>query len=136
MLGYPIVDQHTLRDALRYPSSLHLQSWPTLKRKCASPTSFRKRWIPGALLVRFQCRQFVRVEDLRGYGKIKVSNPKYNFLYPLWSLSQLGSTVSVQLCLDFRKNSVLEQNWLKNQTSSFSNKYQRPETRSNLTSNA
>ena len=37
--------------------------------------------------------------------------------------TQLGSTVSVQLCLDFSKNSVLEQNSLKNQTSPFSKRF-------------
>lgn len=38
---------------------------------------------------------------------VKVSSQNYKILYHLWSLSKLGSTVSVQLCLDFSKNSAL-----------------------------
>ena len=38
---------------------------------------------------------------------VKVSSKNSNFWYPLWILSQLGSTILVQRFLDFSKNSVL-----------------------------
>ena len=53
----------------------------------------------------------------------KVLQKFSKILYPLWILSQLKSTVSSQLFLDFCKNYVLEQNWLKNQTSLISKRF-------------
>ena len=50
-------------------------------------------------------------------------NKNLIFLYPLLSLSNMRSCVSVQNCLDFQKISVSRQIWLKIQTTLFSKQF-------------
>jgi hypothetical protein len=66
VLGYPTRSQGTLGDVLGYPSVPLSNYQPTSSFRCASVGVFTGRWIPGRAGVRFQCRQFVRVEDSWG----------------------------------------------------------------------
>ena len=107
-------------------SALLLHCWPAQPRKYARITWsdwFHREVDSGSNFRPFSIPSVCEGSKFIGLGENQNYKSKIQILYPLWSLSQLKTTVSMKNCLDFCEISVSKQIWLKNQYSLFSKRF-------------